>query len=165
MARDRQYEYVILGGGVVAGYAARTFVEHGVEPGQLAILSADAHLPYERPSLSKEFLAGDKNEPEVLINSEEYYDEHGIDVHLETAVGAVDFDRKAIYADGDPIGYQGLMIATGARPHTFDLPGADLTGIHYLRGMHDAQQIRQAAEEATSAVVIGGSFIGMEVAS
>ena len=78
-------ETVILGGGMVAGYAAKEFVERGLKPGELGIVSADNALPYERPPLSKSFLAGKDNEQSVLIRPERFYREHGIGIHLNCA--------------------------------------------------------------------------------
>lgn len=159
------YKCVILGGGLAAGYAAQAAAEAGVEPGELGIVSAEATLPYERPPLSKDFLAGDKTAAEILINEPSFYEENNIDVHLETVVGRVDLQHKQLYTNDEPITYEKLLIATGARPHKFDLPGSNLEGLFYLREIGDAQHIRAAAEDAFRAVVIGGSFIGMEVAS
>jgi NADPH-dependent 2,4-dienoyl-CoA reductase/sulfur reductase-like enzyme len=159
------YKYVIVGGGLTAGYAAREFVEQGLDPGQLLILSAEQTLPYERPPLSKGFLEGEKTTEEILINDPAFYDENGIEVKLGTPVTQVNLGEKRLQADGGEFAYEKLLIATGSRPRTFDLPGSDRDNIFYLRQVGDARQIRQAAEEADKAVVIGGSFIGMEAAS
>ena len=159
------YRYVILGGGLSAGYAAQAFAEKGINAGELLILSAEETLPYERPPLSKSYLAGEETTQDILINDPEFYDENGIEVKLATPVTHVDLDKKRLYVDGDHITYDKLLIATGARPRTFSLPGSGLDNIFYLRQVGDARQIRQAAEEASKAVVIGGSFIAMETAS
>lgn len=159
------YKNVILGGGLTAGYAAQTFAEMGSQPGDLCIVSAEGTLPYERPSLSKGFLAGEEDRADILINEPEFYRDNGIEVLLDTAVTHVDFNKKRLYAGDNEITYEKLLIATGARPHTLDLPGSDLDNIFYLRQIGDARQIRQQAQRADTAVVIGGSFIGMEAAS
>lgn len=160
-----KFNYVILGGGVAAGYAAQEFVEQGINPGQLCIVTADAMIPYDRPPLSKGFMVGDKDAEDVVINPPEFYRENGIEVLLGTAVGRVDLDQKLLYTDEGTIGFEKLMIASGARVREFDLPGSDLDGLYYLRMLNNARAIRQAAQNASKAVVIGGSFIGMEVAS
>jgi NADPH-dependent 2,4-dienoyl-CoA reductase/sulfur reductase-like enzyme len=90
------YRYLILGGGVVAGYAAQAFVEAGIEPGELAIVSADNTLPYERPPLSKAYLAGEKEEKDILINEPGFYKKHGIDTYLNTPIEHVDLDAKKL---------------------------------------------------------------------
>ena len=100
-----------------------------------------------------------------MINEPDFYEKNKIDVLLDTAVTKVNLDKKQLYADDKVIAYEKLLIATGASPHTFDLPGADLDNIFYLRRIGDARHIRQAAQEAKKAVVIGGSFIGMEAAA
>lgn len=162
----KRYQYVILGGGLAAGYAAQTFVEEGGVAGELAIVSAESRLPYERPPLSKAFLAGEKSKEDVLINEEQYYDENGIDVHLSTRVSKVDINGRQLHTeDGQTIGFEKLLIATGARVRPFEVEGAELDNIFYLRQVNDSVAIREAAKDVARAVVIGGSFIGMEVAS
>jgi NADPH-dependent 2,4-dienoyl-CoA reductase/sulfur reductase-like enzyme len=159
-------KFVILGGGMVAGYAAKQLVELGLKAGDLAILSADTSIPYERPPLSKSFLAGKDTEESIRINPEDFYKEHGIQVRLGCEVAALDTGRKRLHlkANGD-FGFQRLVVATGARPRTFEIPGANLENIYYLRSVDDSKAIRGAAETAKRAAVIGGGFIGMEVAA
>lgn len=159
------YKYVILGGGLVAGYAAREFVECGIGENELCIVSAESELPYERPPLSKDFLAGEKSTEDILINEPAFYEEHGIVVKVNTAVTHVDLDKKELSTDGETISYQKLLIATGAQPRTFDVSAENQNKIFYLRQIEDARQIRQKAKEVERAVVIGGSFIGMEAAA
>src|SRR5690348_6561505 len=159
-------KYVILGGGMVAGYAAKELVERGLKPGELTIVSSDSALPYERPPLSKGFLAGKDSPDGILINPAEWYREHGIDVKLRTVVAKVDPSSKSLQtSSGEQLGFENLLIATGAQPRKLDCPGKDLQGIYYLRSMSDSESIRAKASIAKSAVVIGGGFIGMEVAS
>src|SRR5688500_1215242 len=103
------FRYVILGGGMVAGYAAQEFVEQGVQPGELCIVSAEAAPPYERPPLSKDFLAGKAEQDEILINDEAFYREHGIELKLSTPIVSVDFDAKQLRTEaGETIGYDKL---------------------------------------------------------
>jgi NADPH-dependent 2,4-dienoyl-CoA reductase/sulfur reductase-like enzyme len=158
--------FVFLGGGMVAGYAAKQLVELGLRSGDLTIISADTELPYERPPLSKGFLAGKDNEDAIRISPAEFYKQHGIDVRLRTIVASVDSGSKKLrLADGSELGCDKLVIATGAGVRTFDSPGSNLKGIYYLRSMDDSRRIRERAALATRAVVVGGGFIGMEVAS
>lgn len=159
-------KYAILGGGMVAGYAAKALVERGLKPGELTILSSDDMVPYERPPLSKGFLAGKETETGIRINPEEFYHEHGIGVNLRCEVRGVDASRKVLHLkSGEDHGFEKLVIATGARVRTLDVPGKDLPGLHYLRSVDDSKSIRSHAGNAKRAVVIGGGFIGMEVAS
>lgn len=161
-----QSNIVILGGGMVAGYAAKQLVELGLPKGELAILSSDNAVPYERPPLSKGFLAGKDTEDAIKISPDDFYQKHGIELQLERVVTALDLKRKRlILENGDEFGFQKLVIATGARPRTLDVPGKTLKNLFYLRSMSDSKTIRNAAEKAKHAIVIGGGFIGMEVAS
>jgi NADPH-dependent 2,4-dienoyl-CoA reductase/sulfur reductase-like enzyme len=158
--------FVILGGGMVAGYAAKQLVELGLKPGELAILSADTSIPYERPPLSKGFLAGKDTEDSIRINPEDYYRKHGIEVKLGCEISAVDPKRKRLtLKSGGEFGFNKLIVATGARPRTLNIPGAQLRNLYYLRSLDDSKAIRRFAETAKHAVVIGGGFIGMEVAA
>ena len=158
--------FVILGGGMVAGYAAKQLVESGLGPGDLAILSADNSVPYERPPLSKGFLAGRDSEESIRISPENFYREHGIELRLGCEISRVDPGRKRLtLAAGGEFGYDRLVIATGARARTLDIPGANLAGVHYLRSLDNSKSIRAAAGKAKRAVVIGSGFIGMEVAA
>jgi NADPH-dependent 2,4-dienoyl-CoA reductase/sulfur reductase-like enzyme len=159
-------KYLILGGGMVAGYAAKQLVEDGLKPHQLTIVSADSSIPYERPPLSKGFLAGKDTEASIFINADDFYRAHDIEVRLNCAVDSVDPTRKTVHLhSGEEIGFEKLIVATGARVRTLDLPGSDLAGVHYLRTLEDSKRIRRDMESAKQAVVIGGGFIGMEVTS
>ena len=157
---------VIAGGGMVAGYAAKQMVEQGLERGNLAILSADTSVPYERPPLSKGFLAGKETEEDIRINSEEFYDKHGIDVKLGCRIASVDAARKRLaLATGEEFGFDKLILATGARVRALEIPGADLGGVLYLRSMEDSKAIRERAAKSKRVVVVGSGFIGMEAAA
>lgn len=151
---------------MVAGYAAKQLVELGLKAGELAILSADTSIPYERPPLSKGFLAGKDTEDAIRINPEDFYRKHGIEVRLGCEISAVDPKHKRLtLKSGGEFGFDKLIVATGARPRTMDIPGAKLQNLHYLRSLDDSKSIRLAAEKVRRAVVIGGGFIGMEVAA
>ena len=161
-----QSNIVILGGGMVAGYAAKQLVELGLPSGELAILSADDAVPYERPPLSKSFLAGKDGEDAIKINPDDFYKTQGIELRLNCEVGSLDLKRNRLrLKGGDEFGFQKLVIATGARPRTLNIPGSKLQNLFYLRSLNDSKAIRKAAEKAKHAVVIGGGFIGMEVAA
>jgi len=159
-------KYVILGGGMVAGYAAKELVDRGLKPGELTIVSAEPAVPYERPPLSKGFLSGRDSPSGILINPREWYEQHGISLKLQAVAETVDVNAKRLCtSSGEELGFETLLIATGARPRRLDCPGAELQNVCYLRSLSDAEKIRSAASTAKAAVVIGGGFIGMEVAS
>jgi 3-phenylpropionate/trans-cinnamate dioxygenase ferredoxin reductase component len=161
-----QARYVIFGGGMVAGYAATEMVDAGLKAGELAILSADTSVPYERPPLSKGFLAGKDTEESVRIQPEEFYRNQGIELKLGVEVTAVDTARRRlILKSGGEFAFEKLVIATGARPRTLEIPGTQLRHVHYLRSLDDSKAIRTSAKSVRHAVVIGGGFIAMEVAS
>jgi NADPH-dependent 2,4-dienoyl-CoA reductase/sulfur reductase-like enzyme len=162
----KQANIVILGGGMVAGYAAKQLVDLAFPKGELAILSADNAVPYERPPLSKSFLAGKDSEDAIKINPENFYKEHGIELCLQCEVASVDVKRKRlVLKNRDEFGFQELILATGACPRTLSISGSRLQNLFYLRTLNDSKNIRKAAEKAKHAIVIGGGFIGMEVAA
>ena len=161
-----EFKFAILGGGMVAGYAVRQLVESGLKPGELVILSADTSVPYERPPLSKGFLAGKENEDAVRINPADFYREHGIELKLGCEVSAVNAERRRLkLKSGGEIGFGNLIIATGASPRVLDIPGAKLRNVYYLRSLADSKAIRDSAAGVKRAAVIGGGFIAMEVAA
>jgi NADPH-dependent 2,4-dienoyl-CoA reductase/sulfur reductase-like enzyme len=161
-----QSNIVILGGGMVAGYAAKQLVELGLPKGELAILSGDYTVPYERPPLSKSFLAGKDSEDGIKINPEDFYKKHEIELRLQCEIATVDVKRKRlILKNSDEFGFQKLIIATGARPRTLNIPGSRLQNLFYLRTVNDSRNIRNAAQKVKHALVVGGGFIGMEVAT
>jgi NADPH-dependent 2,4-dienoyl-CoA reductase/sulfur reductase-like enzyme len=159
-------KHLILGGGMVAGYCAKHYVENGGRAGELAIVSADNALPYERPPLSKGFLAGKDSEDAVLINGADFYTKNGIEVKLNTRVASIDVGgRRLRTSSGDDYSFDKLIIATGAEVRTLDVAGAGSDHVLYLRSLADSQRIRDASAQARKAAVIGGGFIAMEVAS
>jgi len=134
--------------------------------GSITMLSADAALPCDRPKLSKDYLSGAADEAAVPLRSPEFYREHGITLHLGARVASLDTaNRQVQLADGSRHGYDALLLATGAEAVQLDLPGADLPHVHTLRTPADSRAIVAAAATAKRAVVIGSSFIGLEVAS
>src|SRR5690349_8680887 len=123
-------KYLILGGGMVAGYAAKELASRGLKSGEVLIISADDALPYERPPLSKGFLSGKENEAGITINKSEWYREHGIAVKLQTVIEDVDPKKKRLRAgSGETFDCETLLIATGARARKLDCPGSDLPNI------------------------------------
>jgi NADPH-dependent 2,4-dienoyl-CoA reductase/sulfur reductase-like enzyme/nitrite reductase/ring-hydroxylating ferredoxin subunit len=156
---------VIVGGGPAGAVAAETLRREGFA-GRITLFSADADLPCDRPNLSKNYLAGSAPPEWLPLRGAGFYRKHGIDLHLDTRVTAVDSERREVtVADGTRHSYDALLLATGATPVRLDLPGADLPHVHYLRTQGDAEAIIEAAATARRAVVIGASFIGLEVAA
>jgi NADPH-dependent 2,4-dienoyl-CoA reductase/sulfur reductase-like enzyme len=159
-------KHIVLGGGMVAGYLAKEYVENGGRSGDLAIVSGDDALPYERPPLSKSFLAGKDSEESVLISPPDFYGAHGIDVRRNLTVDSIDTLRKRLHtASGEEFAFERLVVSTGARVRTLDAPGASSEDVLYLRSLADSKRIRERAANAKRAVVLGGGFIAMEVAA
>jgi NADPH-dependent 2,4-dienoyl-CoA reductase/sulfur reductase-like enzyme len=151
---------------VAAGYAAQEFAGLNAGKSELAIITADSMIPYDRPPLSKAFLSGDKNPGDILINPESFYRERDIEVLTRQKVNAIRFDERKMRSEGgDEFRFEKLLIATGSEPRRLNLPGASLDGIHYLRQLRDSEEIREEMGAGRRAIVIGAGFIGMEVAS
>ena len=156
---------VIVGGGA-AGNAAAEALRHEGYSGLLTMLSADKTLPCDRPNLSKRYLAGAASDASNLIRSAEFYIEHDIDLRLGAEVVAIDTESQHVrLADGESHDYDALLLATGAEPVRLDISGADLPHVRYLRTLGDARALVGEALGAKRAVVIGASFIGLEVAA
>ena len=156
---------VIVGGGAAGNAAAETLRREGYA-GPVTVLSADAALPCDRPNLSKGYLAGTAPQEWTVLRSPEFYREQNIELKLNTRVMAIDAKARQVQlADGSHLGYGALLLATGADPIHLPIPGADLPHVHYLRTAADSQALVDAASKAKHAVVIGASFIGLEVAS
>src|SRR5215472_17139801 len=142
-------KFVILGGGMAAGYAAKQLVELGLPKGDLTIVSAEDELPYERPPLSKSFLAGKDSAESIRINPSDFYRDHGINLRLKAEVESVDAAAKSLrIKGGGELGFDKLVLATGARARRLTAPGSNLKGVHYLRSLADSAQIREHAGRA-----------------
>ncbi len=156
---------VILGGGA-AGFAAAEMLRREGFGGGIAMISDDAAPPYDRPNLSKDYLAGTAPEEWIPLRPPEYYRENGIDLALRTAAVAIDpRQRQVRAADGRVFPYDKLLIATGAEPIRLAIPGAEQAHVRLLRSLGDSRDIIERAKRAQRVAVIGASFIGLEVAA
>jgi len=181
MAEEKQFKYVILGGGVSAGYAAREFANQGVKPGELAIISKEAVAPYERPALSKAYLFPESPARlpgfHVCVGSggerllPEWYKEKGIELILSTEIVKVDISSSTLTsANGATFKYGTLILATGSaviKLTDFGVPGADAKNIFYLREVDDADKLYEAikAKKNGKVVIVGGGYIGLEISA
>ncbi len=157
--------YVIIGGGL-AGVAAADTIRRRDKTGRLMLICAEPHPPYDRVPLSKGYLLGDIERDQVFLRPARFYERNNVELVLGQAVTALDLTtRQVTLADGRQIGFAKLLLATGGRPRRLPIPGADLEGIYYLRNLEDSDAIRAALQGARRAVVIGGGFIGCEVAT
>ncbi len=159
------YTYVIIGGGLAGQRAAQGIRKVDTE-GTVALVTQEPHMPYERPPLSKGYLTGEEGLDAVYLKDDAWYDEHAITVM--TGARATELDAEAhtvTLDDGRELGYEKLLLATGGHAWRLPLPGADLENVFTLRTIEDADAIREAAAGAGQALVLGGSFIGSEVAA
>jgi 3-phenylpropionate/trans-cinnamate dioxygenase ferredoxin reductase subunit len=156
---------VIVGGGQGGYQAAASLRTEGFQ-GRVTLVSEEPHLPYQRPPLSKAFLLGKQDLDRLSLRSESYYADHGIElIRAERAV-AIDRDRSTVtLAGGAQLAYRWLILATGARNRQLPVEGADLEGVCYLRNVDEAIAIKHRIEKAAHVVVIGGGFIGLEIAA
>jgi 3-phenylpropionate/trans-cinnamate dioxygenase ferredoxin reductase component len=161
----RDVEHLIIGGGVAAAKAAEGLRAAGGE-GSAVVMAAEPELPYERPPLSKEFLRGEAGREKTRTHDEAWYREHDVEVLLATRASTLDPSTRSVTTEiGDQLRYGGLVLATGATPVRLGLPGEELEGVYYLRTVDDSERLRAAISRAETMVVIGGGFIGAEVAA
>jgi len=156
---------VIIGAGAAGNAAAEMLRREGYD-GPVTLVGADESLPYDRPNLSKDYLAGTAPEEWIPLRSADFYREQKIDTLKNRSVTAIDPKTKQVrLADGRWLGYDALLLATGAEPVRLHIPGGDLPHVCYLRTLADSRHIIEKAKHAKRAVVIGASFIGLEVAA
>jgi NADPH-dependent 2,4-dienoyl-CoA reductase/sulfur reductase-like enzyme/nitrite reductase/ring-hydroxylating ferredoxin subunit len=156
---------VIVGGGAAGFAAAEMLRRHGFG-GSITILSNDDAPPVDRPNLSKDYLAGSAPEDWLPLKPDDFYAENHIDLRTQTEVTGIDVKARQVMVAGKPnVAYDRLLLATGAEPVKLTIPGADLPHVHTLRTLRDSRAIIAAVKDARRAVVIGASFIGLEVAA
>ncbi|MEB3063747.1 NAD(P)/FAD-dependent oxidoreductase [[Mycobacterium] zoologicum] len=157
--------FVIVGGGLAGAKAAEAMRAKGFD-GKIVLVGEEQHLPYERPPLSKEFLAGKKKLPDFTVHDQEWYREHDVDLRVGTAAVGLDLAAHTVsLSDGTGVGYDKLLLATGSRSRRVPIPGADAKGVHYLRTVDDAEALDSAFSAGSPLAVIGAGWIGMEVAA
>jgi NADPH-dependent 2,4-dienoyl-CoA reductase/sulfur reductase-like enzyme/nitrite reductase/ring-hydroxylating ferredoxin subunit len=155
---------VIVGAGAAGAAAAEMLRREGYN-GPVTMIGADEFLPYDRPNLSKDYLAGNAPEEWIPLRPPEFYREQRIDTCTNTSVTAINSKTKDVtLSNGRSLGYGALLLATGAEPLRLKIPGDDLPHVYYLRTLSDSRRIIEKAKNAKRAVVIGTSFIGLEVA-
>jgi NADPH-dependent 2,4-dienoyl-CoA reductase/sulfur reductase-like enzyme/nitrite reductase/ring-hydroxylating ferredoxin subunit len=165
-ASGAELRSVVIVGGGAAGNAAAEMLRRGGYGGSITMLSADDALPYDRPNLSKDFLAGTAPVDWIPLRSADFYEKKRIDARLGVGVTSIDTAARIVrLQDGGRLEFDALLLATGSSPVRLDIPGADLPKLHYLRTFDDSLALIANAKNAKRVAVIGASFIGLETAA
>ena len=156
---------VIAGAGHAAGQLVTSLRQHKFE-GQIVLVGDEPYLPYQRPPLSKKFLAGEMPAERLYVKPASFYEDANVELHLDTRVTAIDPATKQLETDAnEPVAYDRLVLALGSRVRQLPIEGAALSGVHYLRSIADVEGIRGGLEPGHRLVVIGAGYIGLEVAA
>jgi NAD(P)H-nitrite reductase large subunit len=162
---ERTYPYVIIGAGLTGGSAVAGIREID-QNGPILLIGEEKHLPYDRPDLTKKLWFGKKTVDQVFVHDRDYYLKNGVDLALRHRAIALDEKQKTVVdSSGETYHYNKLLLATGGIPRSLPVPGSDLEGIAYYRYLDDYLRIRAEASEGKSALVVGGGFIGSEIAA
>ncbi|MBM0238160.1 FAD-dependent oxidoreductase [Micromonospora sp. ATA32] len=157
--------FVIVGAGLAGAKAAQTLREEGFG-GRVLLLGEEPERPYERPPLSKGLLLGTTPRRDVYVHEAGWYEANDVELYPATRVTSIDRAARQVTLDGgEKLGYDDLLLATGAAPRRLDVPGADLDGVFYLRTLADSDRIAEALTEQAHLVVIGAGWIGLEIAA
>jgi 3-phenylpropionate/trans-cinnamate dioxygenase ferredoxin reductase subunit len=156
--------HVIVGGGLAGAKTAEKLRDEGFE-GPIVLIGDEAELPYERPPLSKDYLRGEVGREEPQVHPEDWYRENEVELRTETVVERIDVEAREVIADGERLGFEHLLIATGAEPRSLPVPGADLDGVYYLRELRDSDRLAEELGNRSRLVVVGAGWIGAEVAA
>jgi NADPH-dependent 2,4-dienoyl-CoA reductase/sulfur reductase-like enzyme/nitrite reductase/ring-hydroxylating ferredoxin subunit len=164
--RDKKPARIVIVGGGAAGFAAAERLRREGYDGSVVMVSDDAAAPVDRPNLSKDYLAGTAPEEWVPLRPDSFYARNGIDLRLDKHVARIDVpSRSVVLADGSTVPYDRLLLATGAEPVRLSIPGSDQPHVRTLRSLADCREIIARAAAARRVVVMGASFIGLEVAA
>lgn len=155
---------IIAGAGQAAAQAVIT-LRHGGFTGGILLVGEEPYLPYQRPPLSKKYLAGEMELERLHLRPESFYVDHGVQLHLGTRVEAIDRSRRTVRVDGADLGYDRLVLATGSHVRRLAIPGHDVPQLHYLRTIDDVRGIQPQLRAGQRLVVIGGGYVGLEVAA
>jgi 3-phenylpropionate/trans-cinnamate dioxygenase ferredoxin reductase component len=156
--------FAVVGAGLAGGKAVEALRNEGFD-GRLVLFGTEPHLPYERPPLSKDYLLGKAERDSVFVHPADWYAAHDVDLRLETTVAGLDRHAHELITGHDPLGYDKVLLATGATPRRLQVPGADLSGVRYLRTVDDSDALKAAFRPDAKVVVIGAGWIGLETAA
>ena len=157
--------FIIVGGGLAGAKAVEALRDNDFD-GQIILVADEKHLPYERPPLSKEYLAGKKSLAEFTVHESDWYRDHDVDLRLNARVQSLDpAARIAELGDGTTVRYDKLLLATGSASRRPPIAGSDSAGVYYLRSYDDAVALNSVLAEGSSLAVVGAGWIGLEVAA
>jgi 3-phenylpropionate/trans-cinnamate dioxygenase ferredoxin reductase subunit len=155
--------FVIVGGGLAGAKAVEALRDNGFD-GRIILFAAEAYLPYERPPLSKEYLAGKKSLADFTVQNSDWYLDHNVDLRLGSPVSRVDTSAHTVgLRDATTAHYDKLLLATGSASRRPPIPGSDADGVHYLRSYDEAELLNSVLTEGSSLAVVGAGWIGLEV--
>ena len=161
---DRSMTLVVVGAGLAGAKAVEAAREAGYD-GKVVLVGEEESAPYERPPLSKQVFRGEKPPESARVHDEGFYDEHHVELRTGDRVTELDLTDRTVHVGDEVLPYDRLVLAMGARPRRLDVPGADLPGTHYLRTVEDSARLAEAVRGAGRVAVIGGGWIGSEVAA
>jgi 3-phenylpropionate/trans-cinnamate dioxygenase ferredoxin reductase subunit len=160
-----QQTFVIVGAGQAAAQAVDSLRREGFD-GRLVVVGDEQHMPYQRPPLSKKFLSGELPLERLLVKPAAFYETARVELKLGVRAEGLDLQKRELrLSDGDTLGYDRLLLATGTAPRKVTVPGNELGGVHYLRTIADVDRIRAELAGAKRVVVVGAGYIGLEVAA
>ena len=165
MAERTSTTYVVVGAGLAGAKAAEALRDNGFD-GRLILIGAEPHRPYERPPLSKDYLMGKAEREKAFVHPHSWYADHDVDLRPGTRVTALDPAAHEVTTDaGDRVPYDKLLLATGSSPRLLSVPGSDHAAVAYLRSIDDSERIKSALQPGARIAIVGGGWIGLEVAA
>lgn len=157
--------YIVVGGGLAGANATEVIRKHDPQ-GRIVLVTEEPHLPYDRVPLSKQYLTGQLRRERLFLKKPDFYEQQHIEVLSKRRVIKISIDERTLFLDnGDALGFSRLLLATGGRVRKLSIPGSELKGIYYLRTLDDSETLQTAISRSHRAVVIGGGFIGCEIAA
>jgi 3-phenylpropionate/trans-cinnamate dioxygenase ferredoxin reductase component len=161
---DRKYQYIIIGGGLAGCHAVEGIRSHDSK-GSILLAAGENYLPYDRPPLTKKLWFGKKKVEEIFVRPQQYFAENSVDVLLNIKAIKIDAANKAVIFNDGSCNYEKLLLATGGEPRRLNIEGGNLDEIYYYRYLDDFIQLKSRVSEGTKALVVGGGFIGSEIAA
>jgi 3-phenylpropionate/trans-cinnamate dioxygenase ferredoxin reductase subunit len=162
---ERSVKYLLIGGGIAAGNCARHIRDRDRD-GEILLVGREPDPPYSRPPLSKEYVRGEQSKDAILFRAESWYERRKVELLTRTSVTGLDArERIATLSNKEEVRFEKALLATGANVRVLHFEGAELDGIHYLRTVRNSDALRDELEQAERVAIVGGSYIGTELAA